>query len=932
MRIERVIARAFGPFRGETLELAPGMTVVVGPNEAGKSSWHAAMRLAITGIRRGRGRATAADAAVEARHRPWDQPDQWEVEARLRLDDGRSIDISQDLAGKVACRAWDIALGRDVSDEILDGTPDASRWLGLDRDSFAATVSVSQAQILAVADAAGELQEQMQRAAATRGTDATAAEAIGRLEEFRRQAVGADTIAAKGPLRAAKTGISSVEVRLADARRMHDEYLAHGEAAEVAERAVADARRRLALAEAGLAQGAADDAARRVSLAAQLAARHPMPPPALAARDEAADALAAAVEAWTNRPDPPALDGPSAAELLDQLAALPAPPEGDAAPHPDVIAALRALDLAEEALSAVGDRPVVTEPAPDGFDERSMRDLARRLRGQEMPQAVRLEADLEAAHRALAGAPTAPERLAAASAAGLVIVGALLLVLGAPFGGAGLIALAVAIGGWTWMAGGRHRAAAERVRVAQAALAPYRDAAELAAGERERAALEAEQAGLPTDPAALDTLADEISAALRDRRQAQAWAARHEGMEARRSAAASALRVALSAHRANGGDHDLRNAWSTYQAACEARARQAAEAARREPLARELAIREAAERRASAASEARAAAERRLRDAAAAVGLDPTLAPDRLLDSVVAWQRERALAVSASQTAIAEWEQLKALLGGRNLEELRAGAEQRARRATELLAALGPGARLDLGGGMPIESSVADLREEASRLQREASSLAGNRDARGEGVPDVAEAEEQLAGARLELHRVESLARTIDETLRLLRAAEERIHRDLAPILADAVGRWLPIVCDGAYSEVSVDPADLSVRVKDARSGHWRQAKLLSEGTREQIYLLLRVAMAQHLVTTGETAPLLLDEVTAQADSDRKRQLLGVLHHLSQDRQVVLFTHDDEVADWADRSLQTPHDTVVRLRVPGAIEIVPEPDAVAVAT
>jgi uncharacterized protein YhaN len=375
---------------------------------------------------------------------------------------------------------------------------------------------------------------------------------------------------------------------------------------------------------------------------------------------------------------------------------------------------------------------------------------------------------------------------------------------------------------------------------------------------------------------------------------------------------------------------DLRGARSAYEAACEARARQGAEAARREPLARELAIRVTAERSASAAWEARAAAERRLRDAAAAVDLDPALPPDELVESFVAWQRERAMEVSASQTSIAEWEQLKALLGGLGLDELRVDAERRAQRADELIAQLGAGARLDLDAEIPPETAVADLREEASRLQREASSQAGNLEARGAGLPDVAEAEEQLAAARLELQRVESLAATIDETLRLLRAAEERIHRSLAPILADAVGRWLPVVCDGAYSEVSVDPADLAVKVKETRSGQWRQAKLLSEGTREQIYLLLRVAMAQHLVTTGETAPLLLDEVTAQADTDRKRQLLGVLHHLSQDRQVVLFTHDDEVADWADRSLQTPLDTVIRLRQPGLIEIVPELDPVAV--
>jgi len=175
MWIERVIARAFGPLRDETLHLGAGMNVIGGPNEAGKTSWHAATRLALTGVRRGPGRTKEVTSVID-RHRPWDSPDRWEVEARLHLHDGRTVDISQDLAGKVACRARDVILGDDLSNEIInDGTPDATRWLGLDRDSYSAVAAVSQAQIMAVAESATGLQDEMQRAAATRGTDATAA-------------------------------------------------------------------------------------------------------------------------------------------------------------------------------------------------------------------------------------------------------------------------------------------------------------------------------------------------------------------------------------------------------------------------------------------------------------------------------------------------------------------------------------------------------------------------------------------------------------------------------------------------------------------------------------------------------------------------------------------------------------------------------------
>ena len=127
----------------------------------------------------------------------------------------------------------------------------------------------------------------------------------------------------------------------------------------------------------------------------------------------------------------------------------------------------------------------------------------------------------------------------------------------------------------------------------------------------------------------------------------------------------------------------------------------------------------------------------------------------------------------------------------------------------------------------------------------------------------------------------------------------------------------------GAYSEISVDPADLNVSVKEQATGQWRTARLLSEGTREQIFLLLRVAMAEHLVTTNEPAPLILDEVTAQSDAERKVQLLEVLHRLSAERQVVLFTHDDDVVTWAERGTAGTPGSPVRLEPPPRMAPVP---------
>jgi uncharacterized protein YhaN len=214
------------------------------------------------------------------------------------------------------------------------------------------------------------------------------------------------------------------------------------------------------------------------------------------------------------------------------------------------------------------------------------------------------------------------------------------------------------------------------------------------------------------------------------------------------------------------------------------------------------------------------------------------------------------------------------------------------------------------------EQALVARRAASLAAEQEASRLGGEAHQLREGLPSVAAAEEAVAAARAELSRVESVATVLDRTLDLLRQSEEQVHRDLAPVLKEAVRAALPRITDGRYVDAAVDPRDLRVQVKEATSGQWREAARLSEGAREQVYLLLRVALAEHLVTTGETSPLFLDEVTAQADDGRRDALLGLLHDLSRDRQVVVFTHDTRIAAWAAEHLDTERDALVDLDAP----------------
>ena len=122
MRFESVKAYAFGRLRDETLELAPGMNVIYGPNEAGKSTWHAALYAGLCGMRRGpRARSRSEDSDFQTRHKPWDG-EGWEVGATIALQDRRVV-LRHDLDGRVDSSAHDADLaGHEYSSR------DHERW------------------------------------------------------------------------------------------------------------------------------------------------------------------------------------------------------------------------------------------------------------------------------------------------------------------------------------------------------------------------------------------------------------------------------------------------------------------------------------------------------------------------------------------------------------------------------------------------------------------------------------------------------------------------------------------------------------------------------------------------------------------------------------------------------------------------------------
>ena len=77
----------------------------------------------------------------------------------------------------------------------------------------------------------------------------------------------------------------------------------------------------------------------------------------------------------------------------------------------------------------------------------------------------------------------------------------------------------------------------------------------------------------------------------------------------------------------------------------------------------------------------------------------------------------------------------------------------------------------------------------------------------------------------------------------------------------------------------------------------------MSSGTRDQLYLALRLASLEKYMENAEPMPFIVDDILVDFDDRRSQAALQALAALAEKSQVILFTHHSRVVEQA-RTLQ----------------------------
>lgn len=127
----------FGKFNHKALPLEPGLNIIYGENEAGKTTLHTFIRGMLFGIEKQRGKASGKD--LYSKYEPWDNPSNYQGMMRIE-NDGVTYRIERNFSRQYkSFKVINEDIGAELSQNEID-----ELFMGLDESCYYNTISISQ--------------------------------------------------------------------------------------------------------------------------------------------------------------------------------------------------------------------------------------------------------------------------------------------------------------------------------------------------------------------------------------------------------------------------------------------------------------------------------------------------------------------------------------------------------------------------------------------------------------------------------------------------------------------------------------------------------------------------------------------------------------------------------------------------------------------
>ena len=245
------------------------------------------------------------------------------------------------------------------------------------------------------------------------------------------------------------------------------------------------------------------------------------------------------------------------------------------------------------------------------------------------------------------------------------------------------------------------------------------------------------------------------------------------------------------------------------------------------------------------------------------------------------WERQRDIQFKQRElwlSQLRDWDEL---------EQCRRSAEQARAHVKTLRSLIRTGSRPDWADTLELDEEETrqrlDQLEQRLRRQRQ---LRGEALGRMEGLPTEQALLDQINGTKQRLAELERTYLALGYAQKALEEATASLQKRFAPRILRRAEEFLSRLTRGRYSQLQLSQ-DLTLTAVAADEVVGRTSRWRSEGTADQMYLALRLAVWEALMPTG---PLILDDALVRFDRRRLDAAMSLLDDLSQHHQIIVFT------------------------------------------
>lgn len=182
--------------------------------------------------------------------------------------------------------------------------------------------------------------------------------------------------------------------------------------------------------------------------------------------------------------------------------------------------------------------------------------------------------------------------------------------------------------------------------------------------------------------------------------------------------------------------------------------------------------------------------------------------------------------------------------------------------------------------------NLNDAKTKSDFLISEIASLEEKKNFLEGDVKKLPELIEELGQTESEIEQVNNYISSLNIAINEIEKAHNEIKTNYLPRMASFLKKYFDLISN--YNMTIKIDEDLNINFNNSKLGEYKDIGSLSRGTMDQLYLGLRIALANEIFNEDEL--LIFDDAFNNFDDYRLSKTLDYLKNISKNRQIIIFT------------------------------------------